>query len=190
MKFPLIHPEAECTSTFRAYRTVLSQFNGLPLLNLHVRPREAINDLKRIIAGEPPNVVEADAIISLQSLDWRVQLIGCGAMLVGIKTQALLDTVWGRLYRHSWVAPQLAATACLLDPAFAERGLDLVSDAHVGLKSFISVVHLLRQRTKMPLTAELQTKFAEFAPKYPDNCEEIIDCWLQAIDGLRDLLSI
>jgi len=83
----LIHPEAECISSIGAYRTIFysEQVFGscidLSLLNLN-NPRETLTRLKQGIVTQPGYVIERDALISLRAIDWRPNLIGCGAMLV------------------------------------------------------------------------------------------------------------
>lgn len=78
---------------------------------------------------KPPNDLLKSAIVDsgdqlteeigalLAYENWRPQLVGISAMLMA-KDTASLPALWMAIDRPSWVSPQLAAAASLLDPAF------------------------------------------------------------------------
>jgi hypothetical protein len=154
--------EAEIKAFYQATRTIFfsereyqgeivrgRRFYSMHLLNLNTRFFDipaTIADLRSIVANEDLAMIERDSLIVLQSLDYRVHLIGCGVMLAGVITPALKEALWVRLQRGSWVSPQLAATAYLSDPNFVEKGVRLIKDPDAPWKSVLSVAHLLGRK--------------------------------------------
>jgi hypothetical protein len=179
----------------RVYQTVFftqpvfGKFSYSHLLNLDTHPRAVLTTLKSSLASIPRDVLEADCLTCLLSIDWRTNLVGCGVMLLGGATPALIDGLWGRLYRGSWIAPQLAVTAYLLDRSFQGKGLELIADNPERSKSTLSVGHLL-QRTDAPLTPELNKIIDDLDSITDVNCKEITDRWLRAIINHSDLFVL
>jgi hypothetical protein len=56
----------------------------------------------------------------LEYPNWRPQLVAIGAMLVANSRDSLPE-LWAAIDRPSWVAPQLAATASILDTDFEPK---------------------------------------------------------------------
>jgi hypothetical protein len=52
---------------------------------------------------------------------WRAQLVGAAAVVLSGADESTCAALWQALDGGSWVAPQLAAAAFLVDPAFEGR---------------------------------------------------------------------
>jgi hypothetical protein len=57
----------------------------------------------------------------LEEVGWRAQLVGAFALAVAGGDQKACTALWRAMDSGSWVSPQLAATAFLIDPAFELR---------------------------------------------------------------------
>ncbi|MBA3471300.1 MAG: hypothetical protein H0T53_16815 [Herpetosiphonaceae bacterium] len=63
----------------------------------------------------------------LNGLDWREHLVGGVASILGQHQSApVIAAVWAAFDEGSWVSPQLAVVASLIDPAFAEQARERI----------------------------------------------------------------
>ena len=97
----------------------------LKLLNLGDGAPEAIAVAKECADRAPDLRRELEAL--LRGENWRPHLVGAIAMMASVRSEQTLGYLWERLERGSWVVPQLAATAELIDRRFTERGADLLA---------------------------------------------------------------
>jgi hypothetical protein len=72
---------------------------------------------------------DADAELAALFADpsWRPHLVAASALLAAGATPARLDLLWGTLARGSWISPQLAVTAWLLDDDFESRAGTIIT---------------------------------------------------------------
>ena len=83
----------------------------------------------RVAASEPD--AERCIVLLLRDANWGAQIVGAVAAYVR-PSDAAVDHVWRALDSGSWVSPELAAVASLVDPAFVARALDRL-DNHCGV---------------------------------------------------------
>jgi hypothetical protein len=76
----------------------------------------ALHSIREAIDKSPNAGVEIAALFD--EVNWRPQLVGAVAMVVGAVDGKTLPALWDALDSESWVSPQLAATAFLTDPDF------------------------------------------------------------------------
>ncbi|MCC6555929.1 MAG: hypothetical protein IT372_23460 [Polyangiaceae bacterium] len=98
----------------------------LVLLNPHRRAPEGdpavhvvISRVISAIQRSPDPYREIVAL--LDEVNWRPNLVGAVAALLGAADAAVMDALWRGIDRGSWFSPQLAVAARLRDPRFAER---------------------------------------------------------------------
>jgi hypothetical protein len=167
---------------FEGKKVPSCRVNYLALLNLHTADvPEAIRQVRAIVSAEDHVALEADTIVLFRALNWRFHLVGCTVMIVGFVTPALLEALWSRLRRGSWVSPQLAATAYLVDPAFSQRGAALISDVASNGKTVVSIAQLLRDKLGAQLTPEQETLVASAATNDTDQSGQIALRWTHDI---------
>ena len=128
--------------------------NYLALLNLHTDVENTVKSIKDIIATEQKEMLERDTQLLFQARNWRFHLVACGVMLAGLNSAELLDQLWIVLQRGSWVAPQIAATAFLLDAAFTERALEAITREDFNEQSVVALAQLLSENFSVNFTEE------------------------------------
>jgi len=158
------------------------RINYLALLNLHTADvPEAIRQARSIAVSEDRAELEADTLLLLRARNWRVHLMACSVMILGLRAPALLDALWSRLADGSWVAPQLAATAYLVDSGFAQHGTELLSAPNSAGKSVVAVGQLLREKCRIELTIDQEQLVASAQSKDLDHSGQIALGWLDSI---------
>lgn len=122
-------------AAFGVFAPIFDDGHYLPLLNIY-QSDDAVSSLLAVVSAHPPSL-EADALALLNpAAGWRPQLVGAAAMLAGAATPKTIEALWAALAQPSWVSPQLAVAAFLLDPAFEDRAKHRILDGcRVGPKS-------------------------------------------------------
>ena len=109
--------EPSIFSAFGVFAPMFDDGHYLPLLNLH-RPDDAVSALRKIVSTRAPGL-EANILALLDPIaGWRPQLVGAAAMVAGAASRKTVDALWVALAEPSFVSPQLAVAAYLLDPDF------------------------------------------------------------------------
>ena len=95
-----------------------------PLLRMHMQLLHGLSSHSQKVAegcllGSPRPEAEVQALVLDD--DWRVTLAGVAAAVALGPEPRVGEALWLALEGGSWVAPQLAGAASLLDPRFAER---------------------------------------------------------------------
>ncbi len=100
----------------------------------------------------------AEALRLLDDRNWRLQLVACAALVLSGGDDATEVGVWRALDQGSWIAPQLVATAFLLDAEFVaraeERLLDVRPRAPKAIGALVRAYHRLPQ-PRMNVLAQL-----------------------------------
>lgn len=114
-------------SDFGVFAPMFDDGHYLPLLNLY-RPDDAVAALQKIVSAGSPGL-EADLLALLDpAAGWRPQLVGVAAMIAGAATPATVEALWVALAEPSFVSPQLAVAAYLLDPDFEVRARSRIAN--------------------------------------------------------------
>ncbi|HUS63040.1 MAG TPA: hypothetical protein VMZ28_00810 [Kofleriaceae bacterium] len=114
-------PALEDFSAFPSFRA-LFQPEPRHLVILHLPSTPSINpfdDVRAALAASPAPDGELLALFSAR--DHRCHLVAAGALLADGVNAARLTALWDALSAGTWAAPQLAATAYLLEPRFEAR---------------------------------------------------------------------
>ena len=91
----------------------------LTLLNLGSGSEIAITILRRILEGDTELTPQVVALLA--DFNWRPHLVGAVAMGLGAANEMSRDALWRAFDSGSWVSPQLAAIAFLVDEDFEAR---------------------------------------------------------------------
>lgn len=91
----------------------------LTLLNLGSGSELAVAILRRILEGDTNLTPQIVALLA--DFNWRPQLVGAVAMGLGAANEESRDALWRAFDSGSWVSPQLAALAFLVDENFEDR---------------------------------------------------------------------
>ena len=91
----------------------------LVLLNVSIGSEIAITILRRILEGDTELMPQVVALLA--DFNWRPQLVGAVAMGLGAANEESRDALWRAFDSGSWVSPQLAAIAFLVDEDFEAR---------------------------------------------------------------------
>lgn len=115
-------PAASPFAIFGVLAPIFDEGRYLTFLNLGHQPEGDVATLKAIVQAAAPSL-EADIIAMLAPTHgWRPQVVAASAAIaLGPASTPLIAALWAALDQPSWVAPQLAATAFLLDPDFGVR---------------------------------------------------------------------
>jgi hypothetical protein len=92
----------------------------LPLLHVSDDASLAVTEIKRCVRQSGPNLTVELTEMFIQP-DWRPHLVAAVALLADAATDEQINLLWDAISRPSWVSPQLAASASLIDPRFHER---------------------------------------------------------------------
>lgn len=76
----------------------------------------AVSAIQRSLMLSPDS--DAEIVALLEDVNWRSQLVGATAILIGGASDRTLAALWHAMDCGSWVSPQLAVTAFLADPDF------------------------------------------------------------------------
>ena len=80
---------------------------------------EALNVLDQALQASPQVVHEVCAL--LKDLNWRPNLVGAAAVArARMASGVVVRELWAALDRRSWVSPQLAVAASIVDPRFGD----------------------------------------------------------------------
>jgi hypothetical protein len=159
--------------------------NYLALLNLDSDDvTDSVEIIKQIVAEEQSDTLKRDTLALLQARNWRFHLIACGVLLTGFQSSALFDQLWNTLQQGSWVSPQLAATACLIDSEFRKRAFDLLTHEDSDEKSIVSVAQLLNQDSKTKFTVQQDARISSARAKDHDNSGQLSIAWVEKAKAL------
>ena len=146
-------PSREVAAAFPTFGPLLSdESRYLALLHL---PKEAapFDELGALFARSPDAARELDALFSHG--DWRGHLVAALAMLVSGETSAL-SALWRRLDLGTWVAPQLAAAAFVIDPEFEARARQrLAGDAPPKTQGALGALYRRLPSPRLSILAQL-----------------------------------
>ncbi|MBP0008114.1 MULTISPECIES: hypothetical protein [unclassified Roseofilum] len=99
----------------------------------------AIAQIKGLISQYPDYQILDDLIILFEDINWRTHLVACVILLLLDDVELYLELLWSRIKHGSWVAPQLVATALLIDRDFTAKAERLLEDSRTSDKSAISI---------------------------------------------------
>lgn len=112
------------------------QPNHLPLLNLRntIENNEwnleiSLKRLENILTKYSKKEITRDLEILISEMNWRPQLVFCIALLKLNKDQGegLVKLLWNKISQNkTFVMPQLAVTALLIDSNFKEKALEIL----------------------------------------------------------------
>jgi hypothetical protein len=125
-----------------------------------------------------------EAVLLLNERNWRGHVIACAAALIGGGGQAFEDAVWRAFDTGSWAAPQLVATAFLVDAQFeAHAEQRLLSPARRGPKAIASLVRAYHRlpKPRMNVVAQLGVHDAELAVEEGRIGIRGVDGWLDRL---------
>ena len=91
----------------------------LTLLNLGKGSEVAVAALERLMGTDADLTPQVVALLA--DFNWRPQLVGAVAMGLGAANEESRDALWRAFDSGSWVSPQLAAIAFLVDEDFEAR---------------------------------------------------------------------
>src|SRR6478752_3662410 len=95
-------------------------------------------------AVEASGDADAEIFALFGERNWRCHLVAAAALLATGANPGRVDALWGTLQAGSWVAPQLAATAWLLDESFETRARALILTS-AWAKTTSALGHFYRQ---------------------------------------------
>lgn len=185
----------------------------LKLLNLGPGAADVLRLLEQVIA-DSGEAFDLTVVSLLEQANWRPQLVGSAAMMIGRPSAASVAALWSALDRPCWTSPQLAAAASRVDPAFPEQArlrlerrclLDTKAaskmspiERHVSLgpasgyghsaKLIAALTALLRQAAGgLPWLDELlaEPDVAQLLGEDVDDSGGIATSWLASFDKLR-----
>src|SRR5438105_2780978 len=115
----------EALKGFPTFKSVFEVENSrLPayyeLLNIESTSGDVIKSIRRAVRTSPHLDDELVAML-LSELGWRIELIGLVALaVVGYRSRPV-EALWKTFDEGSWLAPQLAAGASIVDPDFRAK---------------------------------------------------------------------
>jgi hypothetical protein len=96
----------------------------LTLLRLSDDATEALRNIRSAIRASPRLQDEVSALF--ENPNWRPQLVGGVALLLGAATPTTLDALWRAVDAGSWASPQLVAVASTIDTQFVSHARDRI----------------------------------------------------------------
>lgn len=115
-------PESSPFPKFPAFQPMFERAEDVPvpiyltLLNLGNGSELAVTILRRILEGDTNLTPQIVALLA--DFNWRPQLVGAVAMGLGAANEESRAALWQAFDSGSWVSPQLAAIAFLVDENF------------------------------------------------------------------------
>jgi hypothetical protein len=161
-----------------------SRINYLALINLHTAVESTVQTIKDIVASEKKDILEQDTLTLLQARNWRFHLIACGIMLAGLSSDKLLNQLWNVLRQGSWISPQIAATAYLLDSRFKTQAIDAISEENFNEQSIVALAELLKQNPATKFTERQEARINSAKVKDSADSGEIAVSWVENIRPL------
>lgn len=138
--------------------------------------------LRALMNSYPPGQVERDICSMLDAHGWRPHLVACIALLCGRTTPRTLWYLWRAIQANSWVAPQLVATASLVDPEFSDKALWVLPSAHVESKSAGALAAMLADRLDPEEDQPEDVAYGlELGQSDPDDPAHIARTWKQSV---------
>ena len=100
----------------------------------------------------------------LKQREWRGLLVACSLLVLGYgRREDTVESLWSQLVPYSWVAPQIAGTLSVLDPAFEERATSTLDQPdQASDKSMLSLRALLSTH---PRVGEWLDRYGEASPE-------------------------
>jgi hypothetical protein len=152
---------------------------------LHIPGRDTLDPVVALLHPE----WRAEALTLLAETRWREQLVACAAIVLAGSDVELNAALWRALDGGSWVAPQLVATAFLVDPEFEpraeERLLAVTRRSPKAVASLVRAYHRL-PRPRMNVVARLARHDAQLATEDGRIAIRAVDGWLDRLSQLCD----
>jgi hypothetical protein len=161
-----------------------SRINYLALINLHTDVENTVQTIKDIVESEQKEILERDTLVLLQARNWRFHLIACGVMLTGLSSDKLINQLWNVLRQGSWISPQIAATAYLLDPRFSVKALDSILQENFDKQSIVALAELLKQNSAAKFSEEQEARINLAKMEDSADSGEIAVSWVENIRPL------
>ncbi|WP_162589975.1 hypothetical protein [Variovorax sp. RA8] len=140
-------------------------------------------DKLRVLMNEyPREEVERDICLVLDASGWRPHLVACVALLCGHTTPKMLWYLWRAIQADSWVAPQLVATASLVDPEFANKAEWVLLSTRLQPKAAGALGAMLAERLgpEDELPGDVD-KAVQRGSAHPDDPAGIARTWKQSV---------
>jgi len=187
-EFPPIDQEAEAKalqtlffrdSEFEGKTCRLSIANYLTFLSLRGSEiQEEISKIRSALSQPAPAHLERDLTSLLRARNWRFHNIACVAIACRGASATLLDELWHCIRAGSWTSPQLAATACYVDPEFLQKAALLIEDNATYFKSILPLAALLAAHMpKLELSEAARANLSEATDLDRDNAGAIAVRW-------------
>lgn len=125
-----------------------------------------------------------EAVALLDERNWRGHVIACAAALLGGSSAPLNEAVWRAFDTGSWAAPQLVATAFLIDTQFDTRAEErLLSPSRRGPKAIAALVRAYHRlpATRMNVVAQLGRHDAQLSVEEGRIGVRGVDGWLDRL---------
>lgn len=170
---------------FEGRKIRVSKANYLALLSMRGAEIPAeVERLRSLFKEVPEETLENDIITLLSAVNWRYHNIACVFIALGFSSSRILEALWKRVNEGSWVSPQLAATAALVDSEFETKASSLVASSKTNYKSIVALAELLKQRHKKRFLWGVARSNIRAARKYDrDNSGAIALGWLNSLQG-------
>ncbi|WP_027467678.1 hypothetical protein [Deefgea rivuli] len=170
---------------FEGRKVRVSRANYLALLSMRGAEIPAeVERLRSLFKEVPEKTLEADLISLLAALNWRYHNIACVFIALGFSSSHILEALWMRIKEGSWVSPQLAATAALVDPNFKVKASELVLSSSTHYKSTVSLAELLRTQHKARfLWGTARSNILAAKKQDRDNSGAIALGWLESLQN-------
>ncbi|HEY1012832.1 MAG TPA: hypothetical protein VGE07_09035 [Herpetosiphonaceae bacterium] len=118
----------------------------LAFLNITSSAPAALRGVVAALGRSPSPGDEIRAL--LDDLDWRAHLVGGMALIASLRRDGpALDALWRAFDEGSWVSPQLAAIASILDPRFADQARERILRRCQGVPDRSSDAGMLLRHT-------------------------------------------
>lgn len=170
---------------FEGRKTRVSKANYLALLSMRGAEIPVEVERLRSLFKEVPEVtLENDIISLLSAVNWRYHNIACVFIALGFSSSRILEALWKRVNEGSWVSPQLAATAALVDSEFKTKASALIASSKTNYKSIVALAELLKKRHRTRFLWGVARSNIRAARKYDrDNSGAIALGWLESLQG-------
>ena len=96
----------------------------MTLLNLNDDATVALREIRSAIRGSPH--LQDEVIALFENPNWRPQLVGGVALLLGAATPTTLDALWRAVDAGSWASPQLVGVASTVDTQFVSHAMERI----------------------------------------------------------------
>ncbi|MDB9518613.1 hypothetical protein PN466_16835 [Roseofilum reptotaenium CS-1145] len=117
----------------------------LAFLQFNSRAENAVVQVKQLIAEYQDYEILDNLIIIFEDYNWRPHLVACVILLLLDDVELYLELLWSRIKHGSWVAPQLVATALLMDRDFTAKAERLLEDSGTSNRSVCAIAAIFEQ---------------------------------------------